>query len=115
HPIDRGQLRRAVKDYTGLDFSPAVSHLGDLFASLWRSDKSRKPVQQLLIHLDALKDSLDLERFKAQIVEWLVTHFQRLLQIRNVRHDEWGTLVLDLHHDGFLEHAGPLYSWCVRC
>jgi hypothetical protein len=114
-PVDRAQLRRAVKDYAGLDWSPATSHLGEAFASLWRTDKSRRPVQQLLIHLDALKDALDLERFKTQIVEWLVTHFQRLLQIRSVRHDEWAALVLELHHDGFLEHAGPLYNWCVWC
>ena len=115
HTVDRAELRRAVKDYTGIDWSPATAHLGEMFASLWRTDKSRKPVQQLLIHLDTLKDVLDLERFKAQIVEWLVMHFQRLLQIRDVCHDEWGALVLDLHHDGFLEHAGPLYCWCVWC
>jgi hypothetical protein len=104
-----------VKDYTGIDWSPATSHIGDVFAGLWNAGKSGRPMQQLLIHLDALKDGLDMERFKAQIVEWLVTHFQRLLRIRRVRHDEWGSLVLELHGNGFLEHAGPLYNWCVWC
>jgi hypothetical protein len=114
-PIDRAQLRRAVKDYSGIDWSHAASLLGEAFSALWQADKSRKPVQQLLFHLDALKDVIDLERFKAQIVEWLVTHFQRLLQIRAVGHEDWVEIVLRLHEDRFLEHAGPLYFWCVRC
>jgi hypothetical protein len=114
-PIDRPRLRHAVKDYSGIDWSYAASLLGEAVAALWRVDKSRKPVQQLLIHLDALKDAVDLERFKAQIVEWLATHFQRLLQIRGVHHDDWASVVLQLHQDAFLENAGPLYFWCVRC
>ena len=114
-PIDRPQLRRAVKDYSGIDWSHATTLLRDACAALWQADKSRKPVQQLLVHLDALKDVMDLERFKAQIVDWLVTHFQRLLQTRGVRYEDWGGVVLRLHQDGFLEHAGPLYFWCVRC
>jgi len=114
-PIDRPQLRRAVKDYSGIDWSPATSLLGEALSALWQADRSRKPVQQLLIHLDALKDVIDLERFKAQIVEWLVTHFQRLLQIRGVHHEDWAGAVLHLHQDAFLEHAGPLYFWCVQC
>jgi hypothetical protein len=114
-PIDRPHLRRAVKDYSGIDWIPATSLLGEALAALWQADKSRKPVQQLLFHLDALKDVIDLERFKAQIVEWLVTHFQRLLQIRGVHHEDWARVVLQLHQDAFLEHAGPLYFWCVRC
>jgi hypothetical protein len=115
HPIDRPQLRRAVKDYSGIDWSHAVSLLGEAFSVLWQADKSRKPVQQLLFHLDALKDVIDLERFKAQIVDWLVAHFQRLLQIRDVSHEDWSRIILRLHDDRFLEHAGPLYFWCVRC
>src|SRR5579883_1341180 len=114
-PIDRARLRRAVKDYSGIDWSHAASLLGEALSALWQADKSRKPVQQLLFHLDALKDVIDLERFKAQIVDWLVTHFQRLLQIRGVRHEDWADIVLRLHDDRFLEHAGPLYFWCVRC
>lgn len=115
HPIDRPRLRRAVKDYSGIDWSHAASLLGEAFSALWQADKSRKPAQQLLFHLDVLKDVIDLERFKAQIVEWLVTHFQRLLQIRGVSHEDWAEIVLRLHDDRFLEHAGPLYFWCVRC
>jgi hypothetical protein len=113
--IDRPRLRRAVKDYSGIDWSHATELLGETFSALWQADKSRKPVQQLLFHLDALKDVVDLERFKAQIVDWLVTHFQRLLQIRGVSYEEWGGVVLRLHQDAFLEHAGPLYFWCVQC
>lgn len=114
-PIDRPQLRRAVRDYSGIDWSYAASPLRDAFSALWQADKSRKPVQQLLFHLDALKDVIDLEQFKAQIVDWLVGHFQRLLQIRGVSYEDWGGVVLRLHQDAFLEHAGPLYFWCVRC
>jgi len=38
-----------------------------------KRSRRKQPVQQLLFHLDALKDVIDLERFKAQIVDWLVT------------------------------------------
>lgn len=114
-PIDQPRLRRSVKNYSGIDWSHATSLLRDACAALWEADKSRKPVQKLLFHLDALKDVIDLERFKAQIVDWLVTHFQRLLQLRGVSYQDWGTVVLRLHQDAFLEHAGPLYFWCVRC
>ena len=114
-PVDRTQLRRAVRDYSGIDWSHAGSLLGEAVSALWQADKSRKPVQQLLFHLDALKDVIDLERFKAQIVDWLVAHFQRLLQIRRVSPEHWTEIVLRLYDDRFLEHAGPLYFWCVRC
>jgi len=30
----------------------------------------------------------DLERFKAQIVDWLVTRYERLLTIRGVHYDD---------------------------
>lgn len=33
-PVDRARLRRAVKDYAGIDWSPAASHIGEVFASL---------------------------------------------------------------------------------
>jgi len=114
-PTDRPRLRQVVKDYSGIDWGPAASLLADALSALWHADRSRKPVKQLLIHLDALKDAVDLERFKAQIVEWFVTHFQRLLHIRGVHHEAWAEAVLQLHQDAFLEHAGPLYFWCVRC
>ena len=114
-PIDRSALRQAVKDYSGIDWRPAASLLGEALSALWQADKSRKPVQQLLFHLDALKDVIDLERFKAQIVDWLVAHFARLLTIRGVHHDDWAGVVLQLHDDRFLEHAGPLYFWCAEC
>jgi hypothetical protein len=114
-PIDRPRLRQTVKDYSGIDWTPAAALLREAVAALWQADKSRKPVQQLLFHIDALKDVIDLERFKAQIVDWLAAHFQRLLQIRGVRYEEWARIVLQLHDDRFLEHAGPLYFWCVRC
>jgi len=114
-PIDRPRLRHAVKDYSGIDWSPAAALLAEAFSALFQTDKSRKPIQQLLIHIDALKDAVDLERFKAQIVDWLTAHFHRLLQIRGVHHDDWAGLVQQLHDDRFLEHAGPLYFWCTQC
>jgi hypothetical protein len=87
----------------------------EAFSALFQADKSRKPVQQLLIHIDALKDAVDLERFKAQVVDWLAAHFHALLQLRGVHHDDWAGLVQQLHDDRFLEHAGPLYFWCTQC
>jgi hypothetical protein len=114
-PVDRALLRQTVKDYSGINWSPGMAHLMAALADLWQADRARKPVQQVLLHLDALKDIVDLERFKAQIVEWLVTHFQRVLHVRGVRHEDWGDFVLQLHDNGFLEHAGPLYTWCVWC
>jgi len=114
-PIDRPRLRQAVKDYSGIDWSPATALLAEAFSTIFHADKSRKPVQQLLIHIDALKDAVDLERFKAQVVDWLVSHFQRLVQLRGVHHDDWAGLVQQLHEDAFLEHAGPLYFWCTQC
>ena len=108
-PIDRPRLRQAVKDYSGIDWSPATALLAEAFSALFQTDKSRKPVQQLLIHIDVLKDAVDLDRFKAQVVDWLSAHFHRLLQIRGVHHDDWAGLVQQLHEDRVLEHAGPLY------
>jgi len=114
-PIGRPRLRQAVKDYSGIDWSPATALLAEAFSALLQSDKSRKPLQQLLIHIDALKDAVDLERFKAQVVDWLVSHFHRLMQIRDIHHDDWAGLVQQLHEAEFLEHAGPLYFWCTQC
>jgi hypothetical protein len=39
--IDRPRIRRAVKDYSGIDWSPATSLLGEALSALWQAGKSR--------------------------------------------------------------------------
>jgi hypothetical protein len=111
--ISRSRLRKTVKDYAGIDFSPIVTAFQD-FLPFLQGRKQRKAVSGVARGIDDLLGSFEVEPLRANLVWVSAAHFQTVLRARRVSESDWRRLFLKLAHRQFLAPSSLLYFWCTK-
>ncbi len=113
-PLDIPTLRHAVRDYSGVDFSPFHSVLEGLPAIFQRS-KQKKALNQLTMNLDALFQAPDQDLMKRLMVWECAARFTGLLKARGIAEHQWRNLVVGLWNAGLVTPSSLIYLWCRNC
>lgn len=112
--VTAGRLKEAM-GASDIDWLPLKNEFLAAIPQLMEGRRSRSALHQLNTHLDILKDTVDIQRFQAQVTELNINHYRKIVPGQRISEDRWREIVLDLHHYRFLEHVGPLCLWCTRC
>lgn len=114
-PITRDTLKRNLGDYSTLNWAPLRNAGFQFMQRALAGKRSKKALHQIAIEVDALKDFIDIEQFQLLLLGTTLAHYRKLIRGLRIPERLWRETILTLHSEGFLEHVGPLYLWCIRC
>lgn len=115
YPIDFPALRRAVADYSDINFQPLIDEFFALVEQAFKARKSKSAFSQAGLNIDVLKDATFSHPLHVQLMQLNVDHYRKIVCGQGISEGSWRQHLLYLHDYGYLEHMGPLFAWCTRC
>lgn len=107
-------VRRIVRDYSGIDFGPLESAVAELVPFLSRR-KQRRALSRFAAPIRELVAAIDTRPLELDLAVRELVHFKSLLMARKTTEASWRTLLFDLIDKQFAVPAAPVYSWCAHC
>jgi len=115
YPIDFPALRQAVGDYSDINFQPLIDEFLALVEQVFKARKSKSAFSRAGLNIDVLKDATFSHPLHIQLMQLNVDHYRKIVCGQEINERSWRQYLIHLHDYGFLEHMGPLYTWCIGC
>ena len=112
--INRPELRKNVKDYSGVNFTSAKPHVTTMMQTMLTGG-AKKALNRMMMDADILIDAMGIDLLRLKIAMATAARTLKSLEIRRVKETELRGLILALIDCGLLRQSRNMFIWCDRC